>query len=75
MPETKGMINPLSFAIRPQPQARNAALRGSAELTGLPVSAVGLTTRPAGEPEEAMFVTRLTPPGARFALSHGKRQR
>lgn len=29
----------------PSRQARNASLRGSAELTGQPVSEVGLTTR------------------------------
>jgi hypothetical protein len=46
----------LAVAIRPQPQARNASLCGSAKLAGLPVSAVGLTTRLAGEPKGALVV-------------------
>ena len=42
----------------PSRQARNASFRGSAELAGLPVSAVGLTTRLAGEPKGALGIVR-----------------
>ncbi|WP_215844875.1 hypothetical protein [Candidatus Pantoea bituminis] len=47
-------VRPLQELILPSDpsrQARNAASGGSAKLTGLPVSAVGLTTRLAGEPK------------------------
>ncbi len=41
----------LGVAIRPQPSGPKRPPRGSAELTGLTVSVVGLTTRLAGEPK------------------------
>ncbi|ORM71087.1 hypothetical protein HA51_04150 [Pantoea rwandensis] len=63
-------------AIRPQSQARNAASGGSAELTGLPVSAVGLTTRLAGEPKGAIRLLTLSglitkKPGTRLLNTKG----
>ena len=49
----------LSQPSDPSRQARNAASGDSAELAGLPVSAVGLTTRPAGEPKGAIRLFML----------------
>lgn len=51
----RGLILPLPSD--PSRQARNASLRGSAELAGLPVSEVGLTTRLDGEPKGAIAMT------------------